>query len=102
MANNDGEPEQASEPVVAIPFTNHVSDVPSYYADTCIFATDLGSTIRLQFSEFIPGAKDSNDPGMKARYVGTLIMPLEGFRNMMGYLNQSMERQAQEGSADVE
>lgn len=63
-------------------------DYPTVYADGCVFATRLGSTVRLAFTETILEAVDGPFPGLKARHVGTLVLPVEGFRDMLEYLNK--------------
>ncbi len=62
--------------------------VPTVFADTAIFAYRFGGTVRIQFMEMMSGAADSSSPGIKGRYVGNLVMPVEGFANMLHYLNQ--------------
>jgi hypothetical protein len=63
-------------------------DYPTVYADGCVFATRIGSNVRIAFTETILEAADGPFPGYKARHVGTLVMPSEGFRDMMEYLNK--------------
>lgn len=63
-------------------------DSPSVYADGCVFATRLGSNVRIAFTEAMLEAADGPFPGYKVRHVGTLIMPVEGFRDMLLYLNK--------------
>ena len=75
-------------------FINSPIDVGTVFADTCMFATAIGTTVRLQFAEAIPGAADSADPGLKMKYVGNLVMPEIGFRAMVKYLNEIMPEQA--------
>ena len=85
---SSGAMEANAPPVI---YSNVPSQTPTFFADTCIFATGMGAnTVRLQFAEFVPGAMDGNDPGTKVRYVGTLVMPLDGFKNMVEYLNTLM------------
>ena len=77
---------QAAAPEL-VTFANSPRDVQSIYVDTLMFATMVGTTVRLQFAEAIPGAKDSTDPGVKMRYTLNLLMPLDGFASTLAYLN---------------
>lgn len=76
----------AFEPSGVATFVRVPSDVPSFYADSCIFIGGVGNTARLQFVEAIPGALDSTDPGLKMRYAFNVIMPHEGLMAMVRYL----------------
>lgn len=80
-------PPPVVEPVVPkIPIAGSAADHPTVYADGCLFATRLGSNVRLTFFETILEARDSTHPGFKNRHVGTLVMPLDGYKSMMKYL----------------
>jgi len=61
--------------------------VPTVFADTAIFAYRFGGTVRIQFVEGIVGAADGTSPGLASRHVGNLVMPVEGFANMLAYFN---------------
>jgi hypothetical protein len=67
-------------------FVRFPSDVPSFYADTCMYVQGIGGTVRMQFVEVVPGARDSTDPGLKMRYAFNLIIPHEGFVGMVQYM----------------
>lgn len=73
---------------VRIPFPTSAADYPTVYADGCVFATRLGSTVRIAFFETIVEAADAANPGPKNRHVGTLVMPVEGYDAMLRYLNE--------------
>lgn len=90
------------EQVPEITYINVPTDAPTTYADNCAFMTALGPTSRLQFVEFVPGAADSTAPGLKVRYVRTLVMPTDGFRRMVEYFNEIIAKEAsQEASQEV-
>lgn len=67
---------------------NGAVSAPTVYADGLIFATKVGSNIRLQFVEYVPQAANHPDPGLKTRHVVTVVMPPEGFESMMTYLSE--------------
>ena len=71
-----------------IEFFASAADYPTVYADGCIFATRVGSIVKLTFYETIVEPADSNFPGVKHRPVGTLNLPLDGYANMLSYLNE--------------
>ena len=71
----------------SVPFPTSAINYPTVFADGCIFATRVGSTVRLTFSETIVEAADAESPGPKNRHVGTLVLTLEGFDSMLKYLN---------------
>jgi hypothetical protein len=77
----------APAPSPAYTTIGNPESVPTVFADTAIFAYRFGGTVRVQFVEAINGAADSTSPGIKTRYVGNLVMPVEGFANMLEYLN---------------
>lgn len=82
-----GEPTPPPTPIVS-----SAVNYPTVYADSCIFATRLGSTVRLTFVEHILEPANGPSPGMKTRHVGTLVMPYEGYKNMLEYLtNQASQ-----------
>lgn len=82
------EAEKKAEQEFPIPLVTSAINYPTVYADGCLFATRLGSNVRLTFVETILEAGDSPSPGAKTRHVGTLVMPVEGFSNMLDYLNK--------------
>lgn len=67
------------------------TDYPTVFADAVWFATNLGDVIRLQFIENHLEPTNSIAPGIKARHVGTLVMPRVGFKNMLRYLQERDE-----------
>jgi hypothetical protein len=73
----------------ASPFNvvNSFVDVPTVYADACVFAAAVGSNIRMTFMESILGPTDSPEPGWKVRHVGHLVMPRDGFASTVRYFN---------------
>lgn len=75
-------------PQITFKISGTPETVPTVFADTAIFAYRFGGTVRVQFVEAISGASDSTSPGVKTRYIGNLVMPVEGFANMLRYLNQ--------------
>lgn len=89
MSDDHSEPVEVQIPSAQpIRIVGSAANYPSVYADACLFATRLGSTVRLTFVENVLEAADSPDPGIKARHVGTLVMPYEGYKNMLEYLTQ--------------
>lgn len=70
-----------------IPLISSAVDYPTVYADGCMFATRLGSCVRITFYETVMEASDSISPGAKNRHVGTLVLPVEGYAGMLKYLN---------------
>lgn len=82
-----GESEK-TPPAVSIDQTmfNGAVHAPTVFADGLVFATKIGSNIRLQFAEYSPHPANHPDPGLKTRHVVTVVMPPEGFENMMTYL----------------
>jgi len=82
----DPDPPQTDDGI-SVPMLTSAVNYPTVYADGCIFASRFGSTVRLTFIETIIEAADAPYPGPKSRHVGTLVMPAEGFRNMLRYLN---------------
>lgn len=95
MARELGEDDQMTT-------INTPADAQTIYADGCLFATQLGSTVRLQLIETIIGAVDSNDPGARVRYVLNLVMPAEGFTNMVQYLGNTSMMRSVVSKSDVE
>lgn len=63
------------------------TSAPTIFADTAAFATRVGGSIRVQLIESVPGASDSVEPGMNARYIANIVFPIEGFANFLSYLN---------------
>ena len=63
------------------------ADFPTVYSDGCWFASLMGGTVRLTFLENILEPENSMSPGLKARHVGTLVMPRQAFDGMLKYLN---------------
>lgn len=86
MDNQKPEPGEKSENF-QIPLITSAAGYPSVYADGCLFATRLGSTVRLTFYETVMEPADGPHPGAKNRHVGTLVLPIEGFDGMLRYLN---------------
>jgi len=84
----DAEPRPELAPIIPV---NPIASVPSVYADLCVFATSSGSTVRITFAEAIVAPSDGPDPGLKVRHVGHLVLPREGFVNMLDYLNASRD-----------
>jgi hypothetical protein len=74
-----------AEPTVV----NAATDVPTFFSDTVIFSYSTGNTARLHFMETIVEPQGSPNAGFKARHVGNLVMPIDGFRNMLAYLNEA-------------
>lgn len=74
-------------PPPPIPVVTNATDCPTVFADGLWFAANLGDCIRLTFMENMLEPQNSPSPGMKARHVGTLAMPREGFNAMVNYLN---------------
>ncbi len=66
---------------------NGPKDAPTVFADGLLFATLVNGNVRLQFAEYVPHATNGPDPGLKTRVIANVIMPLEGYRGMMEYLN---------------
>lgn len=87
MAEEELEETAPAEPAPVTHVANTFLDVPTVYADVCVFAAAIGPNMRLTFSESILGPSDSHFPGFHARHVGHLVMPREGFVNTLRYLN---------------
>lgn len=90
------------EQVPGVTYIGVPADAPTTYADNCAFVTSVGPTARLQFVEFVPGASDSTAPGMKVRYVRTIVMPIDGFRGMVTYFNGVIAKDTPEEKSDGE
>lgn len=86
MSDADEDQKDVNTAPVPIPLGTSAADFPTVYADGCMFAARLGSTVRLTFYETIVEASDATFPGPKNRHVGTLVLPVEGFDGMMRYL----------------
>ncbi len=84
----------------AIKFVDVPSNVPTLFADSCIFVTSVGPTARLQFVEMVPGALDSTDPGAKLRYVFNVAMPHDGLVNMVQYILSILPEDVRKGIVD--
>lgn len=69
--------DQVSEP----------KDAPTIFSDGLLFATLVNGNVRLQFAEYVPQAFNGPNPGLKTRVIGTVVMPLEGYRGMVDYLD---------------
>lgn len=65
---------------------NVPKDAPTVFSDGLLFATLVNGNVRLQFAEYVPHARNGPEPGLKTRVVANVIMPLEGYRGMMDYL----------------
>lgn len=78
-------------------FENHPIHAPVVYADGLMVANTLGGVWRLSFVESMAAPLDYV-PGWKHRYVGTLVMPQDGFLAMVDYLNRiAADLRAKEG-----
>jgi hypothetical protein len=82
---------EEKKPDDLIPTISLARDHPTIFADAAWFASNLGNVIRIQFIENHFEPSNSLDPGIKARHVGTLAMPRQGFKNMVAYLLQMDE-----------
>lgn len=78
--------DTTDQPATDYTIINGASDAETVFADGLIFATRLGSAVRLQFAEYVPQASNHPDPGMKTRIVKTIVMPIEGYDAMLQYL----------------
>lgn len=95
MTTNDdssGAGAQQEQTAGQAPFHTSAVTSPTVFADGCVFAARMGSTVRLTFAETILEPDGIGPPGLKNRHVGTLVMPIEGFDNMMRYLNDLVAR----------
>ena len=72
----------------SVPIISSAADYPTVFADGCIFTTRVGPTVRMTFVEQVIEAVDATYPGPKTRHVGTLVLPVEGFRHMMRYFEE--------------
>jgi len=79
--------EPVTPPRVA--FATAATDAPTIYCDGVLFATTIGSTVRITLFENILEARDAASPGLKARHVLNLVMPLEGYINAQEYLEEA-------------
>ena len=80
--------EPKVEPSDVVPFVTSAQDAPTVYADALWFVADYAGVVRLTFLENMLEPDGSLQPGMKARHVGTLVMPSSGFDGMIQYLIQ--------------
>lgn len=78
-------------PPGAIPLVTSAANAQTVFADAVWFAANLGDVVRIQLVENILEPTNSPSPGLKARHVGTLVMPRIGFRGMVTYLNSMAE-----------
>ena len=102
MATDANDVELGDRVAGGLEYVGFPADAPTTYADNCAFMTSVGATVRSQFVEFVPGAADSTAPGMKVRYVRTMVMPNDGFRAMVSYFNGIIERDTSAETPDVE
>jgi hypothetical protein len=77
----------ATVPPPPIPLVTSSKDYPTVFADAVWFAAVMGNVVRLQFIENHLEPGNSPQPGIKAKHVGTLAMPREGFKAMVQYLS---------------
>ena len=82
-----GEPKKTPPPPETdLTMFNGAVHAPTVYADGLLFATKVGSNIRLQFVEYSPHPANHPDPGLKTRHVITIVMSPDGYQNMLTYL----------------
>jgi hypothetical protein len=84
--NDDGTSDE--KPAHGYDLLNNVSDAPTIYADGCIFVSTIGNAIRLSFVETIVEPANGPMPGLKTRHVANVVMPADGFANMLEYMNK--------------
>lgn len=81
----------SGDPDQGIKIATSAINFPTIFSDGAWFAYYTGGVVRITFLENILEPKDSVSPGVKARHVGTLAMPIRAYDSMLKYLN---ERQA--------
>ncbi len=86
-------------PPPPIPLVTSSVDHPTVFADAVWFASVMSGVIRIQFIENQIEPSNSPNSGVKARHVGTLAIPREGFKNMVSYL-KSMDEYFDSMNAD--
>ena len=74
-----------------IPLATSAVNAQTVFADVVWFAANLGQVVRITFLENILEPEGSLTPGLKARHVGTLVIPRQGFEGMVDYLNERRE-----------
>jgi hypothetical protein len=94
---NSGEIKDTDE----LDFQSPSESVNTIFFDTCSSAIRAGSTIRLALVEYVL-TPDGKPFGRKAKHAVNLIVSLEGFRNMMNFLNQVLEDQVEQAIPDEE
>ncbi len=93
----DGVTHPTTEDGVEAPIITSAARAPTIYADGVIFATRFGSTVRVHLVETVAEAADAPHPGLKTRHVANIVMPIEGYRNTVKYLNEISEYFDEEG-----
>lgn len=87
----DGVTHPTTDDGVEVPIITSAANAPTIYADGVIFATRFGSTVRIHLVETVAEATDAPHPGLKTRHVANVVMPIEGYRNTVKYLNEISE-----------
>ena len=98
MATTPTDTEEPPKPADHSDILTSAINFPTIFADGCLFARRMGSTVRLTFVESMIEPSDGPFPGFKTRHVGTLIMPVEGFRATLGYLNRMADMLTEDAS----
>ena len=87
MGDNRAEAGQpVSDTGGGVPLVTTAANAQTVYADAVWFVSYYGGVVRLTFLENMLEPNGSLTPGMQARHVGTLVMPLDGFDGMVTYL----------------
>lgn len=69
---------------------NRFADAPTVFADGCLHAAFAGANMRITFAETIWGPSDNEaEAGMNVRHVLSLVIPRDGFLNMIEYLQNT-------------
>ena len=94
MTEEQGE-AKSDKPEHGYDLLNNVSDAPSIYADGCIFVSTIGNAIRISFVETILEPANGPRPGLKTRHVANIVMPADGFKNTLKYMNNVVQHWAE-------
>jgi hypothetical protein len=80
-------------------FSHSAENVNTIFFDTCSSAIRAGSTIRMALVEYAL-SPDGSPFGKKGKHVVNLVVSVEGFHNMMNFLNEVQTDQISQAEAN--
>lgn len=81
-------PNEADDGASTVNVVTSAVSHPTVFADGCLFAYRMSGTVRMAFVESMIEAANGPYPGFKTRHVGTLVLPMEGLKVTLDYLNK--------------